>query len=77
MPGDRLLLEFMKAQKHLVKPDSSKNVTKASAMVIRPENPEKVEEEGFEHICAKKPAKSKVEKYLQRLIDEIMEAQDA
>jgi len=75
--SDKLLMEFMKAQKHLVKPDSSKNVTRAAAMVIRPENPGKVDKEGFEYIISKKPAKKKVEKYLQRLIDEIMEAQDA
>lgn len=75
--SDKLVMEFLKAQKHLVKPDSSKNVTKAAACVIRPEHPEKVDEEGFEYICAKKPPKKKVEKYLQRLIDEIMEAQDA
>lgn len=76
MSDPKLLKDFLEAQKSLIKPKHK--VIPADEMVIRPEvklkEPEP--EDDYEYIITKKPAKKKVEKYLQGLVDDIMEAND-
>ena len=73
MSEPKLLKDFLDAQKHLIKIKST--CTPADKMLIRPEEKKKEPEptDDFEYIITKKPAKKKVEKYLQGLIDMIME----
>ena len=74
--GNTHLEKFLDAQVELMKPKSS--CEKAHNMIIKPETvpTEREELTGFEYIVSKKPGKKKVEKFLQDLIDEIMEAND-
>lgn len=76
MSDPKLLKDFLEAQKSLIKPKHS--VVPADKMIIRPEQKKMQDEpeDEYEMIITKKPAKKKVEKYLQELVDAIMEAQD-
>ena len=76
MSEPKMLKDFLDAQKMLMKPKSS--CVPANKMVMRPEEKKREPEPEDEYtmIITKKPAKKKVEKYLQELVDAIMEAQD-
>ena len=76
MSEPKLLRDFLEAQKMLIKPKSS--CIPADKMLVRPEEKKRdmEPEDDYEHIITKKPAKKKVEKYLQELVDAIMEAND-
>jgi hypothetical protein len=76
MSEPKLLKDFLEAQRSLMK--AKQRVVPADPIVIRPEEKKKAPEpeDDYEYIITKKPAKKKVEKYLQELVDAIMEAND-
>jgi hypothetical protein len=76
MSDPKLLKDFLEAQKSLMK--AKHKVIPADPIVLRPEEKKKEPdpEDDYEYIITKKPAKKKVEKYLQGLIDTIMEEND-
>ena len=72
MSDSKLLADFLEAQKHLMKPKNK--IVQAHKDIVRPEEKKKEIEpiDEYEYIITKKPAKKKVEKYLQDLIDTIL-----
>jgi hypothetical protein len=79
MNDGRLLQEFLKHQNELMHKPVSKTPGKVSKQVMNTSSKSKSgEDEGsLEHIISKKPAPSKVKKFIQNLIDEIVAEQDA
>ena len=76
MSDSKLLADFLEAQKHLMKPKNK--VVQADKNLVRPEEKKKEIEpiDEYEYIITKKPAKKRVEKYLQDLIDTILVEND-
>ena len=69
----KLLKEFLEEQPKLLQ--SKTKAKKAHQMLINPEAP-KEELDEYTYICTKKPAKKRVEKSIQGLIDAIVEANE-
>ena len=63
---------FLQEQINLVKNGSGKKAQKESKLLINPDKPDREAMDEYDYICTKKPAKKRVEKYLQGLIDEIV-----
>lgn len=76
MSEPKMLKDFLDAQVFLMKP--ANKVEKPDASIMKPEEKRKhpEPEDDFDFIITKKPAKKKVEKYLQGLVDVIMEEND-
>lgn len=76
MSDGKLLQEFLKTQTSGMHKPASKVPGKASTALVNPESKAGPEEGSLAYIIEKKPAPSKVKKFIQTMIDEIVAEQE-
>jgi hypothetical protein len=76
MSDGKLLKDFLKEQTDLMHKPVSKTPGKASKVLMNPESKAGSEEGSLAHIIEKKPAPTKVKKFIQTMIDEIVAEQE-
>jgi hypothetical protein len=75
MEKNSKLAQFIQEQVAIMKNPSGAKAKPASKALINPNTPDEPQDE-YSYIITKKPAKKRVEKYIQSLIDQIVAEND-